>query len=242
MCILVIASAPHPVWRLVLAANRDEAHARPSAALAPWTDDPDILAGRDLVSGGTWLGVSAHGRLCAVTNLRGYGPPDPVAPSRGRLAADFLRGRGPYVDAPPQDLSPFNPVNFVGFAGEGALFRTNRPRAVSRRLEPGLYGLSNGPWQEPAPKVLELKAAVSGWMAAGTASLGPLWAALRSENSAGEGSPGAGVFVRNKVYGTRCSTLVTVTHDGAGVIAERRFDADCALVGETILTFQWPAA
>jgi uncharacterized protein with NRDE domain len=241
MCILAIATGSASPWKLVLVANRDEAHARASLPLAEWAGEPDILGGRDQVSGGTWLGVSRHGRLCAVTNLRGYGAPDPAAPSRGALTADFLRGEGEYADPSPEELVRFNPVNFVGYGDGHLLLRTNRPAPVSQTLADGLYGLSNGPFEEPAPKVRELKAALSAWTASGSTDLASLFTALRSETTATPGSPHAGVFVRNVTYGTRCSTVVAVTRGGDGVIAERRFDPNGAVTGETTLTFDWPA-
>src|ERR1700744_764473 len=97
MCVLAFAWAAHPRWRMVLAGNRDELHARPSAPLARW-ETRDILAGRDLASGGTWLGVSEAGRLPVVPSLRGYGPPVPDRASRGALVTDLIAGTGRYAD------------------------------------------------------------------------------------------------------------------------------------------------
>ena len=93
MCLLALGWMHHPRWRLVMTGNRDEFHARPTAALAPWQDETSVIGGRDLRSGGGWAGVGASGRMAVVTNVR-----DPLAaqtgPSRGALVADFLRGRG----------------------------------------------------------------------------------------------------------------------------------------------------
>ena len=77
MCVLALAFRSHPGWPLVLAGNRDELHARPAAPLAHWQDAPEVLGGRDLEGGGTWLGVAEAGRLAVVTNLRGFGPRRP---------------------------------------------------------------------------------------------------------------------------------------------------------------------
>src|ERR1700754_2725628 len=98
MCILAFAWQAHPRWHLVLAGNRDERHDRPAAPLARWEAPADLIAGRDLKSGGTWLGVSEKGRLAVVTNLRGHGGPDPAKVSRGALVADLLAGEGAYGD------------------------------------------------------------------------------------------------------------------------------------------------
>ena len=113
MCVLAFAWRAHPDWPLVLAGNRDELHARPTAPMARWADVPQVLGGRDLEGGGTWWGVCEQGRLAVVTNLRGYGPPRPDAPSRGRLARDFLAGDGAFAGFSAGDLAPFNPINLI---------------------------------------------------------------------------------------------------------------------------------
>jgi uncharacterized protein with NRDE domain len=105
MCVVAIALNAHPRWQLVLAGNRDEFHARPSAPLARWKGkDSHILGGRDLQSGGTWLGVSEQGRLAVVTNIRTGHPPDSEKASRGALVADFLSGKSTF-----DDLDRYNP-------------------------------------------------------------------------------------------------------------------------------------
>src|SRR5512133_3347150 len=89
MCLIVFAHDCHPDYRLILAANRDEFRERPSQA-AHWWDDLPLFGGRDLVAGGTWLGVGRDGRLAAVTNVRN--PADQVhgGPTRGQLIVDYL--------------------------------------------------------------------------------------------------------------------------------------------------------
>ena len=120
MCVLAFAWNAHPRWRLVLAGNRDELHERPAAPLARWREPDHILAGRDLLAGGTWLGVSEQGRLAVVTNLRGFGPPAPDMASRGALVRDVLAGDGAHADpdaiepmviAPPLGSSASHTVN-----------------------------------------------------------------------------------------------------------------------------------
>ena len=235
MCILSLSLDVGPRWAVVLAANRDERHSRASAPLAAWADDPDILAGRDLVSGGAWLGVSSRA-LAAVTNLRGVAPPDPAAPSRGRLVSDALKGIR--TDDDPALFNPFNLVTVE--AGGGARILTNRP-VLTVALTSGVHGLSNGPVGETAPKIADLNGALTQWLSDQAEDLGPLFTALRSERAALPGAPGAGVFVRHPDYGTRCSTVVAVDRTGAGLIEERRFDADGRPAGETRLAFRWPA-
>src|SRR5262245_51521794 len=92
MCLLVLAWRVHPRYQLVVAANRDEFHERPAAALAHWGAPEDILAGRDLRAGGTWLALDRRRRFGIVTNFRDLQPPKPGAPSRGELIPKYLGG------------------------------------------------------------------------------------------------------------------------------------------------------
>src|SRR5215475_8344994 len=114
MCLLVLAWQVHPRYRLVVAANRDEFHARPAAALARWAAPDEILAGRDLQAGGAWLGLDRARRFGVVTNFRELQRPKPEAPSRGELIPAYLRGLQPpeqYLNslaARAADYSGFN--------------------------------------------------------------------------------------------------------------------------------------
>ncbi len=101
MCLILFAWKMHQNFPLVLAANRDEFYERPSAPAAFWEDAPDLLAGRDLRDGGTWLGITRGGRVAALTNYRDPTSLKTEAPSRGMLVSDYLRGRenpGAYLD------------------------------------------------------------------------------------------------------------------------------------------------
>ncbi len=164
MCVLAFAWQAHPRWRLLLAGNRDELHARPALPLARWSEPDHLLAGRDLQSGGTWLGVSEQGRLAVVTNLRGFGAPEPGRASRGALVTDYLAGSGAYADPLVADLSAFNPVNLIVADRRGAHFLSNRPDITRSALASGLYGLSNGRLDEPWPKTMRLKSRLLDWI------------------------------------------------------------------------------
>jgi uncharacterized protein with NRDE domain len=249
MCVLALAFDEHPRWRLVLAGNRDELHARPAAPLHRWDGPGRVLAGQDLQSGGTWLGVSQDGRLAVVTNLRGYGPPEPGHPSRGLLLRDLLAGEGPYARPSDRDLERFNPFNLFALVDGSLMFWSNRPAPERRTLGPGLYGASNGPLDAPWPKTLRLKAALQAWLAGDAGRPEALLDALTDDQppvvEAGPPSdapepPQTPIFIRNPLYGTRCSTVVAIDRDGRGRIAERRYDAEGRAAGETALDFGWP--
>jgi uncharacterized protein with NRDE domain len=251
MCVLAFAWRAHPRWPLIVAGNRDEFHARPARALARWDQPDHLLAGQDLQSGGSWLGVSERGRFAVVTNLRGYGPPAPDRPSRGILLADVLSGDGCYADPTDADLSDFNPFNLIVADRERAYFWSNRPRNVRSLLAPGIYGLSNGALDEPWPKTIRLKEMVLEWIVRTATRPEMLLDALREESlpDAGISSatlsdvsqepPLSPIFIRNSIYGTRCSTVVAVDQQGQGVIIERRYSPAGGDEGETALSFSW---
>lgn len=244
MCIMAMAWAAHPRWRLVLIGNRDEYHARPAAPLAPWPDRPGVIAGRDLQSGGTWLGVSTAGRAVIVTNLRGHGDRAADRASRGALVADLLAGDGSYADAPPSALDDFNPFNLILIDGQTAQFLTNRPAPARTPLAPGLHGLSNGPLDAPWPKTLALKAALDDWLTTGAQDPSTLLDPLRSETlpAVATGDEASPIFIRDPLYGTRCSTIVAIDTAGQGQIIERRFDATGQTTGDTLIDFRFPPA
>lgn len=252
MCVLAFAWRAHPRWSLVLAGNRDELHARPADPLARWPDADHVLAGRDRLSGGTWLGVSEQGRLAVVTNLRGFGGPKTEAPSRGRLLGDMLRGAGEFLDPSDAVLETFSPFNLIRVENDEAVFWTNQPAPVRRPLASGLYGLSNGELDEPWPKTLRLKATLAGWLEGAADHPETLLDGLRDERLGLDGAIPAqpsdvpfeprnsSVFIRGPIYGTRCGTVVAIDAEGRGRILERRFDADGQITGETDQAFAWP--
>ncbi len=232
MCVAALAWQAHPDWPLVAIGNRDEYHARPTAALSRWADGR-IVAGRDLQAGGTWLGVS-EGRFGLVTNLRVPGYPRPELASRGSLVTDWLRGNPP---AATETMNPFN----LWIADTGQLrFLTNHPEPLGLELEPGIHGLSNGAHGDRWFKTARLEDALGAWLEA-PAKAEVLFAALRDETpeSADPEDAYSSVFIRNPVYGTRCSTVVMVGAAGRGRVIEQRFGADGVVLGEDAVEFVW---
>ena len=253
MCVLAFAWQAHPRWRLLLAGNRDELHARPAQPLERWTSPDHLLAGRDLQSGGTWLGVSEQGRCAVVTNLRGFGAPQPGLASRGALVTDYLAGSGTYADPLAADLSVFNPVNLIVADRHGAHFLSNRPEITRSALAAGLYGLSNGGLDEPWPKTMRLKSRLLDWITGEASDPELLFDALheqvlpaiglepRTPSDVPQEPLHSPIFIRNPVYGTRCSTVVAIDRLGRGIMMERRFAPDGGETGRTSLDFVWPA-
>jgi uncharacterized protein with NRDE domain len=252
MCVLALAWRAHPRWQLVVAGNRDELHARPAEPLARWSRPDHVVAGRDLESGGTWIGVSEQGRFAVVTNLRGHGAPEQGRVSRGALVAGVLAGEGPHADPSTVRHAEFNPFNLLAADRERLHFLSNRPEEIRTLLAPGIYGLSNGALDEPWPKTLQLKAGLLDWLVGGSERPAALLDALREERLADVGiDPGipsdvpqeprcSPIFIRHPVYGTRCSTVVAIDAQGEGVIVERRYSPEGDATGDTTLGFRWP--
>jgi uncharacterized protein with NRDE domain len=251
VCVLAFAWRADPRWPLITAGNRDELHARPTEPLARWHSPDHLLAGRDLQSGGTWLGVSERGRFAVVTNLRGYGAPEAGRPSRGALVTDVLAGEGAYAEPSDVDLAQLNPFNLVWADRERAHFLSNRPNATRTVLAPGIYGLSNGTLDEPWPKTMRLKELLLEWIVRRADRPEALLDDLREDGLPGVGIPPAlpsdvpqepaqsPIFIRSPVYGTRCSTVVAIDSQGQGLIVERRYGPEGNDAGETALQFSW---
>src|SRR5258706_6908216 len=155
MCLILFAWQAHPDYPLVVAANRDEWRDRPTAPAAWWDDAPDILAGRDLEAGGTWLGVTRAGRFAAITNFRDPSDRKSTAPSRGQLVADFLRGDDAprdYLAALAAKAARYNGFNLLLADDKSMCYFGSREGEIID-VAPGIHGLSNHLLDEPWPKV-----------------------------------------------------------------------------------------
>ena len=205
MCLIVLAWRLRPELPLVVAANRDEFHARPAARAAFWDDQPQILAGRDLEARGTWMGVSRSGKFAAVTNFRGGTEPRAIE-SRGALVSRFL-GNGERAGAYVRGLEKerYSGFNLLLADGEELWSASNRG-GETRRLDPGIYGLGNTLLD--APEVESIKGEFAG--AIQPAAVEPLFSLLHKAR------------IVNPQYGTRCSTVLL--KDARTRYVERGFD------------------
>lgn len=250
MCLVAVAIDQSRRFPLVIAANRDEYFERATARLAWWTPSdggPAILGGRDLEGGGTWMGLTAKGRIALVTNVRdGLRERDADAPSRGKVVLDWLSARDSsdrfWMRAALSGYARFNLIAADFALGE--CFWASNDGSHPQRLERGLYGLSNAALDTPWPKVRALKEKVASALAADSVDqlATELFAALADRSFATDAElPATGipldrerqlspVFVRTPDlrYGTRASTLVLTERVGRRLVThvlERSFGA-----------------
>lgn len=239
MCVIYFALNVHPDYPLVLLANRDEFYDRPTSPAHSWEDHPNVFAGRDLVAGGTWLGITGSGRIAAVTNYREPGAPRGWR-SRGDLVSEFLKGFASTEDylaevtARSNDYSGFNLlVGEIEPTRCDLGYFSNRGGGA-RKLESGVYGLSNHLLDTPWPKVVNGKNRLERILAK-PFDKQSLFRLLADEALAPDADlPDTGIgyekekalsaiFIKTPVYGTRCSTVVTFPSSLPPGLEERVF-------------------
>ncbi|GGE51696.1 hypothetical protein GCM10011391_33120 [Pullulanibacillus camelliae] len=241
MCLITFAYHAHPNYKLVVAANRDELYGRPASLADFWADYPEVLAGRDLEKMGTWMGVTKAGRFAALTNYRDPFSENPNAISRGELVSQFLCGTMDpeiYLQSVKMHAQDYNGFNLIIGDTETLYYFSNREGEI-RKLEPGIYGLSNALLDTPWPKVEKSKARLKGCLE-GKERIEEdcLFELLADEDKAPKDQlPDTGIdeelehllsspFISSPKYGTRTSTLVTVDTKGHLTFAERTYQPE----------------
>lgn len=239
MCLIVFSFKQHPKYDLVFAANRDENHSRPSRAAQFWDNYPNLLAGKDLQAGGTWMGVTKDGTFSALTNYRDPSIQKENPPSRGQLVLDFLtEAQSPHSYLQKVDRKAHRYMGFNLLAGtvDELGYYSNKEQRV-RLLSPGLNGLSNRLLDTPWPKVERAKSKLADILKDRELSEEALFKLLSDEKKAPESRlPDTGIpkdiekkissiFIKSDGYGTRCSTILLIDKDGTITFNERRFKA-----------------
>lgn len=242
MCLILFAWRSHPRHKLLVAANRDELYARPTAPAHFWNDAPHILAGRDLEQGGTWFGITTSGRFAALTNVRNL---QTLAGklSRGLLVSDFLNSNVTAEQFSQQlqsTLSDYSPFNLILCDGEHLYYSNSAGDTFE--LPPGIYGLSNAALDTPWPKVADGKQALLNLtttflnLQTTEAEAEQFFLLLADTSQAAEAElPDTGVgialekqlssrFIHFDTYGTRCSTVLMQSYSGETAFLERQFD------------------
>ncbi len=238
MCLILLAIDAHPRYRLVVAANRDEYYERPAKALSWWREHPQLLAGKDLESDGTWLGITSSGRFAALTNHRQPESHRPDAPSRGWLVKELLTSDvspREYLGKVSRTMGAYNGFNLLVGRGPDLLYLSNRSDRGPTRLEAGLHGLSNHLLDTPWPKVTRGKRLLEKTLQEDTEEelmsrllelLTDDWVPDDEElpdTGVGQGLERAlaPIFISTPRYGTRCSQVVLVDRDGGVTCLEQ---------------------
>ncbi len=251
MCLLVFAWQRHPIYRFVFAGNRDEYHARPAAAAGWWENTPTVLGGRDRQAGGTWLAINRQGRFAVVTNYHELTESPPGAPSRGELVSEAL-DRHDSAHAALCDIEPgkmaYAGFNLIVTDDQQAFYLSNRSEGLLA-LDAGIYGLGNQKLDTPWPKVEQSKQGFADIIEHRDFEVESLFGLLGDRQPAKHNSEPepdsdplkallSAPFVISPEYGTRCTTVVLVSHQGQVIFVERRFDADGKTNGESRFDFK----
>jgi uncharacterized protein with NRDE domain len=237
MCLILFALQQHEDYPLVVIANRDEYYARPTQAAQWWPDMPDIFAGRDLEAQGTWMGVNKNGRFAAVTNVREPGNVSPARLSRGNLTRDYLASNDPaetFLESVESTAGDYAGFNLIVGDSSGLFFYSNRHPGI-RCILPGIYGVSNGLFDEAWPKLVSGKQALAASLKTSLEN-NVLMQILTDNNTAeDEHLPETGVplniermlssrFIRSNDYGTRACGIVKFTSQKQIIFVEHNYN------------------
>lgn len=240
MCLAALRLPTSPDEPLLIVANRDEFHHRPTDPARFWDDAPTVFAGRDREAGGTWLGVSVTGRWAVVTNHRAGADGRRQGKSRGALVADFLRGTSAprdYAAATLESADGYAPFHLLLGVGHEAWY-VSAASHTTRSVPPGVHLLSNAELDTPWPKAERVRAVLE----RGELDDVSLFEAMRDASPADDHTlPDTGVgrdlerllsspFVLSPTYGTRSSTVVRVGELRVD-LTERSFDPQGREVG-----------
>ena len=251
MCLIFISFQHHQKYKLVVAANRDEFYDRKTAAADYWSDQPQILAGRDLEAGGTWLGMSTSGKISMLTNYRDLKNIKPNAPSRGQLVSDYLKSMQTaeaYMQSVESDGKEYNGFNLIVGNPEELWYYSNYRNGITK-FTPGFYGISNHLLESPWPKVLIGKQKIAPALQKNDVDPERIFEILYDDHVADDDQlPDTGLplereralssmFIKTPNYGSRCSTVVLVDRSNEVLFTERVYDLETFKYKTNTFTF-----
>lgn len=247
MCLIVFAYDHHPEYNLIFAANRDEFYQRPTQPAHFWDTDPEILAGKDLSAGGTWLGINRKGQFAALTNYRDLSIVRQDPPSRGEIVVEYLtqeKDSKSYLKELQDRAHRY--MGFNVLAGEpGRLYHYSNKQPHISPVGAGIHGLSNHLLDTPWPKVKRAKSRLKTLIQSRSLSEEALFEILRDDRPADkDGLPDTGIpeelekqvspiFIQTDNYGTRSSTVLLINKRGQVTFEERRYEEGSTAVSET---------
>lgn len=237
MCLIAFAYKHHPRFPLIVAANRDEFLERPTLPAHFWDDLPQVLAGRDVKAGGTWMGITRNGRFAALTNHRDFRKAPIHGPSRGLLVKEAL------LHGVNEQASPMEGYNLLHGPIDALRYQSNI-NGADEPLLPGVHGLSNALLNTPWPKVNRAVEAMRNATAGPIPDTAALFGMLAdSEHAADDELPDTGLDLHRERalssiridlprYGTRCSTVIMVHESGRMHFEERTWPTGHAVIEE----------
>lgn len=239
MCLVNFNFQNHPKYKLIVVANRDEFYDRPTKPAHYWDDQPNILAGRDLLQMGTWLGVSKEGKFAAITNCRDPSLPETGRFSRGEIIRNFLTTKiepESFINELKNNRESFGGYNVI--LGDGDfLFHYNNILDESNFVKPGTHSLSNHSLNSPWPKVLKGRSRLDDYVQSDIkdVNIDELFNIVSDRSKAEDNSlPNTGVgielerllspmFIKMSNYGTRSSTVLLIDKENNITFVERTF-------------------
>ncbi len=238
MCLIFLSFQNHPTYKLIVAGNRDEFYDRKTAPADFWSDQPGILAGRDLEAGGTWLGMSKTGKVSMLTNYRDPQNINPKAPSRGQLVSDFLiDNQSPegYLKQIESNGKTYNGFNLIVGNAEELWYYSNYKKGIEK-ISKGLYGISNHLLETPWPKVVQGKQKLEPILKQSEIDPEDLFKVLYDDEQAQDDRlPDTGLspehekalssmFIKMPNYGSRCSSVILIDKTNQVHFSERVYD------------------
>lgn len=239
MCLLTIAYNKHPKYPLIIISNRDEFYDREAAPAHYWEDEPSIYAGRDLLGGGTWIGVSKSGRLAAITNYRDPSLLEIGQRSRGEIVRNFLIEKGSstiFFEELKKTKNLYGGYNFIGYDGE-RLLHYNNILDEGGPVLPGIHSVSNASLNTPWPKVTLASEKLEKVLLLSSEEQLIAFKTLLEDRTIApdEALPNTGVgihlerilsaqFVKMNGYGTRSSATILFDYDGIIHFSERIYE------------------
>jgi len=238
MCLLVFSLRSHKKYPLILAGNRDEFYKRPTRPAQFWKSKPNLLAGKDIKAGGTWMGVTKSGKLGALTNYRDLTNIKDDAPTRGSIVTDYLSGSKPapvFLETLDEDAENFNGFNVLAGTPDSFFHYSNETRSITE-IESGIHGISNAVLNTPWPKVEKAKEDLRNAISNDHIDTEELFTLLKSKKTYPlEMLPETGLpdkkekevsaaYIKTEDYGTRCSTIILMDQNGEVTFMERTYD------------------
>lgn len=243
MCLILFAYKVHPNYPLILAANRDEFYDRPATPAHFWHSNANLLAGKDLQAGGTWMGMTRGGKFAALTNYREPKSLKPAAPSRGGIVLDFLLSSETtqnYLKKLANSQIPYNKFNLLIGSVSSLFYYSNVTQQVEQ-VTPGIHGLCNHLLDTPWPKVLKGKSGLRDLIKEYQEPKPEKLLALLSDTAPAPITelPDTGVdpeiesmlssiFIKTSTYGSRASTILWVDNKNKVNFMEITFNSQNA--------------